>query len=181
MLMPQPPVSATPGPPAALGGTPSAGRSTIHAPRGGIKKPYASYKPPPPVSPYMGLYRTDNSLGTIDNYNQFVRPKLDQQARRQQLNNQLRTLQTTAQRQGAAIRGLDRRRGTATPQYYMNYRSYYPGFPTTCFHLDQGMLFPQQRETEKSSTRLLRWFSPALSHPTCPPPVRKKRRPAQPI
>jgi hypothetical protein len=93
-----------------------------------MDKPFSGHQADPVLSPYMDLFRTDNSLGTVDNYNQYVRPKLQQQARNRQLNRQVRGLQSTTQRQGSALRQSQQLQGLSAPQYYQNYGGYYPGF-----------------------------------------------------
>ena len=91
-------------------------------------KPLSSYQPAPVLSPYMDLFRTDNNLGTIDNYNQYVRPKLQQQARARQLSRQVRGLQSATKRQGTALQQSRQLQGLSAPRYYQNYGGYYPGF-----------------------------------------------------
>ena len=97
------------------------------------QKAFASYQPPSSgVSPYMNLFRTDTSNGTIDNYTTLVRPALQQQNANQQFGNDIFGLQRNARIQDAALQQLDHSartlQGVGTPQYYMNYGGYYPGY-----------------------------------------------------
>jgi hypothetical protein len=88
-------------------------------------KPYDDYRRPPSVSPYMQLGRTDSWYGDIDNYNQYVKPGLEQLNANQQVRSQIRGLQNSVRTLGRQTQSL---RGIVIPQYYMNYGGYYPGF-----------------------------------------------------
>jgi len=85
-------------------------------------------------SPYMGLFRNDTSGGTIDNYSTFVRPALDQRSMNQQFNMDIYGLDRNAKIQNELLqrfgRGGNSRapQSIGTPQFYMNYGNYYPGF-----------------------------------------------------
>lgn len=59
---------------------------------GAVQKPFQNYQEAPKISPYMNLYRRDNYTG-IDNYNFYVKPALEEQARQQQMRNQLNSLE----------------------------------------------------------------------------------------
>jgi hypothetical protein len=98
------------------------------APSTGISptKPFANYSPPPAISPYMDLFQ--NNAGALDNYNQFVRPRIQQNRANQAFGGQIGGLQRAARRQGAAIHQLNRIQGTIAPQYFMNYQDYFSGF-----------------------------------------------------
>ena len=84
-------------------------------------------------SPYMHLFRNDTSGGTVDNYTSLVRSCAAAAGREPAvrddifgLDRQNRIQQATMQRmQYNSVRSLQ---GVGTPQYYMNYGSYYPGF-----------------------------------------------------
>lgn len=105
-------------------------RAASHAPMVGFDKPHQGYQPGAAVSPYMNLFRRDDSIG-IDNYNSFVRPRLERQKAAKQVNRQIRGLQSNSRRQGKALNSLGRQtramQGQAAPQYYQNYGGYYPG------------------------------------------------------
>ncbi len=98
---------------------------------GGTGKAFTGYRRASAISPYLNLYRTDNSFGTVDNYYTLVKPLVDQRTKNTRFNTQIRGLQNTSRHQGAAIHTLDREtrtlQGISTPQYYQNYRDYYPG------------------------------------------------------
>jgi hypothetical protein len=104
------------------------------APTGPASKAFATARPfSSGVSPYMNLFRNDTNGGTIDNYTTFVRPAINQQSLNQQFNMDVYGLQRNAQIQNAALqqmnRGVSRApQGVGTPQFYMNYGNYYPGF-----------------------------------------------------
>jgi hypothetical protein len=74
------------------------------------------------VSPYMNLFRTDTSNGTIDNYTTLVRPALQQQNANQQFGNDIFGLQRNARIQNATLQRGDRYgrtlQGVGTPQFY---------------------------------------------------------------
>lgn len=97
----------------------------------GGQKPFADYRPSPALSPYLNLFRTDDGLGTVDNYYTLVKPLVDQKAATRQLGGSLQSLQDRSRLQGAALRALGTEtrqlQGITTPQFYMNYGEYYPG------------------------------------------------------
>jgi len=102
----------------------SAGRVAPTAPR----KAFSDYRPSSGVSPWMNLFRRD-SLGTVDNYTTLVRPQLDQQHMNRQVRGELRGLEQNSAMQNATMQQFEQSRalqGVATPQFYMNYGSYYP-------------------------------------------------------
>jgi len=80
----------------------------------------------------MNLFRPDNDLGTINNYYSLVKPLVDQQNANAMFGGQIRGLQNSNYLQGTAIQQIGREtqalQGIATPQYFMNYQEYYPGF-----------------------------------------------------
>ncbi len=99
------------------------------APSPASDKAFAGYQPQSGVSPYMNLFRIGGE--TIDNYTSLVRPQIEQRFLNQQFNRDIRTLNNTSQTQRVDLQQLYRTnqslQGVATPQYYMNYGSYYPG------------------------------------------------------
>lgn len=104
--------------------------SAVHAPQSMVNKPFSGYAIDSGVSPYMELFRRD-SLSSVDNYNAYVKPRLQQRSTVQQFNGQIRGLQNNSRRQGRALQNLGREaqvlQGVSTPQYYMNTGNYYPG------------------------------------------------------
>ena len=63
-----------------------------HTPAAAPEKPFADYEAAPVLSPYMQLFRRDNFTG-IDNYNLYVKPALEAEAKRQQMQQQLNAIQ----------------------------------------------------------------------------------------
>ena len=104
-------------------GSASAGSATAN-------KPFSGYRRQRLTSPYMQLYRSNNSYGTIDNWNELVRPALEQQQQNRQLSSDVRGLQGATRSQGLDLRTLGRAtqglQGSANRQYYMNYGGYFP-------------------------------------------------------
>jgi len=96
-----------------------------------LKKPFADYRPAPTVSPYLNLFRSDNSLGLIDNYNTLVRPLIEQRRANRNLGGQIHRLQSASRAQSSAINNLNRTsnvmQGVSSPQYYQNYHDFFPG------------------------------------------------------
>jgi hypothetical protein len=82
-------------------------------------------------SPYMNLFRSGNSNGTVDNYTTLVRPELDQQRANQKFGADIHGLENSTHVQGLNIRQLNRDtqtlQGVNATQYYMNYGDYYQG------------------------------------------------------
>jgi len=96
-----------------------------------IEKPFSGYRQASGISPYMNLFRNGTDNGTVDNYTTLVRPQLDQRYLNQQYGRDIRGLQTDARLQGSSIQQINQSRqlqGISTPQFYMNYGSYY-SFP----------------------------------------------------
>ena len=56
-------------------------------------KAFSGYRRPSSVSPYYGLYSSNNRNGTIDPYMTSVKPALDQLQQNQQVNTDINTLQ----------------------------------------------------------------------------------------
>jgi hypothetical protein len=109
---------------------PSAG---IAAPAARVSKPFANYNPAPAVSPYMNLYRRDTSGGTIDNYNAFVRPMVEQGRANQTFGGEIRGLQSNVRLQNSAVQRLGKfnqraNTGTMAPEYFQNNGAFFPSF-----------------------------------------------------
>ncbi|MEN6557819.1 MAG: hypothetical protein ABFC54_06535 [Thermoguttaceae bacterium] len=95
------------------------------------EKAFAGYRAPSGVSPYMNLFRRDSG-GTVDNYSTLVRPESDQRFLNQRFGSDIRGLQNSTRTQGINLQNLNQQnrtlQGVGTPQYYMNYGNYYPGY-----------------------------------------------------
>jgi hypothetical protein len=93
-------------------------------------KPFAGYTAPPTTSPYMNLYR--RGAGDSDNYTTLVRPLVEQQHENRVFGGEIRGLQSATRLQTSALYKLGKQpqtqAGTTAPEYFMNYRDYYPGF-----------------------------------------------------
>ncbi len=100
-------------------------RSPAYSPSVRIPKPYQNYTRPAAVSPYMELGRINSSFGDIDNYNQYVKPRLEQRRANRQVGQQIIGLQNSVRTLNRQTQSL---RGVIIPQYYMNRGNYYPGF-----------------------------------------------------
>jgi hypothetical protein len=118
------------------GGLPQTGQ-TMQNMQGGLpaatEKAFSSYRPPSGISPYMNLFRTGNALGTIDNYTTLVRPELDQRYLNRQLGQDVQGMQQRARMQQLQMQQLNQQQnrapqGIGTPQFYMNYGNFYPGY-----------------------------------------------------
>jgi hypothetical protein len=91
-------------------------------------KAFGGFRATSGISPYMNLFRTGTNNGTIDNYTSLVRPALDQRSLNQQFGHDIRGLQNDTRMQGSSLQQLNQTRqlqGVGTPQFYMNYGSYY--------------------------------------------------------
>jgi hypothetical protein len=79
----------------------------------------------------MDLFRREDAFGTIDPYNQWVKPRVDQGQLNQQVGGQINGLQGAGRLQGMDIRTLGRAtqnlQGAGTRPRFMNYGGYYPG------------------------------------------------------
>lgn len=107
-------------------------RAAAHSPQTRVSKPFSNYSRPRGISPWTNLYRTNNYYGTTDNYNELVRPVLEQQQANRRFGTDVSGLQSRARIQGTDIRNLGRQtqrlQGTGSREYYMNLGGYYPGF-----------------------------------------------------
>jgi len=95
-------------------------------------KPFAGYSAPPTVSPYLNMFRSNLSGLPSDNYNTWVRPQLEQNRQSHVFGGEIRGLQSAARVQGSVLQRLGKKTetigGTMAPEYFQNYRDYYPGF-----------------------------------------------------
>jgi hypothetical protein len=87
-------------------------------------KPFSGYQLPPAVSPYMNLFRSQSRFDNVDNYNTYVRPRLEQDFLNQAFTTQIQSLHGAPQA-GAARGGSQI--GLGAPAYFMNHGAYYPG------------------------------------------------------
>ena len=80
----------------------------------------------------LSMFRTNLSGAPADNYNTWVRPQLEQNRQSQVFGGQIRGLQSAARVQGSVLQRLGKRTetigGTMAPEYFQNYKDYYPGF-----------------------------------------------------
>jgi hypothetical protein len=93
------------------------------------QKAFNGYQAGGGVSPYLNLFRRDSG-GQVDNYSTLVKPAIDQRNANQQFNRDITGLNRSAIMQSSMLQQLnnDNRalQGVSTPQFYMNYGSYYP-------------------------------------------------------
>ena len=99
-------------------------------------KPFSDYRRKSPYSPYLSLLRTRDTAEGINNYYEYVKPRLEAQQESRQVNRQIQGLQDTA-RYGAQttqqqLQQLKQRPGTvlpSTPQRapatFMNYQQFF--------------------------------------------------------
>lgn len=102
---------------------------TARAAQPGVpSKPFAGYRPSPPVSPYLTLGARDAGQA----YYNFVRPFTEQRYVNQQVGDDIHGLESLNRSESAALQQIHQQQqimqGTAGPQYYMNTQQYYPGF-----------------------------------------------------
>ena len=101
--------------------------------RGG--KPFSNYRAPSAYSPYMNIFREDNSSRGINNYYSYVKPALDQQHQDTTVNREIQGLQDTARYGSQAAEQMRQRPGNVIPggapkipATFMNHQQYYPQF-----------------------------------------------------
>ena len=100
-------------------------------------KPFSAYRPASATSPYMRLtgdFRL-NTNPASNNYYEYVKPLLDQEAENRRVNTHLQGLTDTARSGYQTIESMKQRPGNTiqstgprTPATYMNTGNYYPGF-----------------------------------------------------
>lgn len=100
--------------------------------RGG--KAFSGYRQPSPYSPYMSLMRTQDSIRGIDNYYEFVMPRIQQQQTNKQVSQEIGGLQSTARSGYEALQQIKQRPGNApvqsgstVPATFMNTGNYFGG------------------------------------------------------
>ena len=106
-------------------------------------KPFKDYTRTSPYSPYMSLFRTEDSARGINNYYSLVKPALEQRQKNRQATRAISGLQQKAQSQGLSIQQMNQQNaarqrpgnvipGANVPQRmpatFMNTQQYYPGF-----------------------------------------------------
>jgi len=126
------PPAFTPAPAASVQRPAPAQSSAPRTPAQGLApKPFSDYRQPSGTSPYMNLFRSDDSFGAIDQYNQWVKPRVQQGQFNQQVGGQVSGLQGAGRLQGMDIRTLGRAtqnlQRSGTRPRFMNYGGYYPG------------------------------------------------------
>ncbi len=105
-------------------------------------KPFSRYTRPQAYSPYMSLFRNDNTERGIDNYSLYVKPALEQRHKNQRVSREIRGLQGSSKTQGLNLREINQQNqarqrpgniipGSNVPQRmpatFMNTQQYYPG------------------------------------------------------
>ena len=95
-------------------------------------KAFSGYKQAPAMSPYLQMYTSRTANGTIDPYNNGVRPMIEQGQANQKFSAQIGGLQNSLSRQGSTLNRLNHQempvqQGLVNPQYFINYQQYYPG------------------------------------------------------
>jgi len=122
----------TPAPAASVQRPAPAQRSAPRTPAQAVApKPFSNYRRPRGVSPYMNLFRREDTFGEVDPYNQWVKPRVEQGLFNQQVGGQVYGLQGANRLQGMDIRTLGRAtqnlQRSGTRPRFMNYGGYYPG------------------------------------------------------
>lgn len=105
-------------------------------------KPFKDYTRTSPYSPYMSLFREQDSDRGINNYYSYVKPALDQKKQNRQNTRSISGLQQSAQYQGLTIQQLNQQNAARQrpgsvipganvqprlPATFMNTQQYYPG------------------------------------------------------
>lgn len=97
-------------------------------------KPFSEYRPQGAYSPYMSLFREQDTARGLNTYYEYVKPALERQQQTQQTQREIQGLQDTVrygaqgmpqtgQRPGNVIPNQQMQRQPAT---FMNYQQYYP-------------------------------------------------------
>ena len=74
----------------------------------------------------MNLFRDDVDVG-LDNYSTLVRPFVEQRYTNQRVGGQIRGLQHNSRTQSSSIKRIGQTaEGVATPQFYQNFKGFYP-------------------------------------------------------
>jgi hypothetical protein len=95
----------------------------------GSPKPFSGFQAAPVISPYQAMYTNVNN-GTLDPYNAFVRPILDQQRMDQQRLDQERSNSPSSSFSGGTMGGMQNVPGSSgltSPQNFQYYRQFTPG------------------------------------------------------
>ena len=95
-----------------------------------MDKAFSGYRAPSGVSPWMNLFRREGD--GVNNYQSLVRPDLEQRYLNKQFGQDIRGLERDTRMQGTNLQQLNQQsrtlQGVGTPQFYMNYGNYYPGY-----------------------------------------------------
>jgi len=93
-----------------------------------IQRPFADYQPPPAVSPYLNLYRNDNSFD-FDNYNTLVKPFEEQRRFNNRIRQDVRGLDRMSEQQQQALQRMNRQnqvfQGTTDPRHFQDTGGFY--------------------------------------------------------
>ncbi|MCX7426920.1 MAG: hypothetical protein NTW96_14995 [Planctomycetia bacterium] len=98
-------------------------------------KPFAGYSAPSAYSPYMNLFRGENSARGLNNYYSYVKPALDQQRQDMTSNREIQGLQDTARYGAQSAEQMGQRPGSVIPgnspkipATFMNYQQFFPQY-----------------------------------------------------
>jgi hypothetical protein len=98
-------------------------------------KPFSNYSAPSAYSPYMNLFRGDNTARGVNNYYSYVKPAVDQQRQDMTTNREIQGLQDTARYGAQAVEQMRQRPGNTIPggapkipATFMNYQQFYPQY-----------------------------------------------------
>ena len=95
-------------------------------------KPFSDYKRKSPYSPYLSLMRERDTAEGLNNYYEYVKPRLEAQQQSRRVNREIQGLQNTTrygaqtvqqmkQRPGNVIPGVPQR----APATFMNYQQFF--------------------------------------------------------
>jgi hypothetical protein len=94
-------------------------------------KPFQTVYRDPTISPYLNLYREDETSGSAPNYFAFVRPQMDQNEANRTQQRELQQLRGQLNNVSSSIVGANYQGGqlpsTGTPSRYMDTAQFYSG------------------------------------------------------
>ena len=93
-------------------------------------KPFSGYKTPSGISPYLNMYKANQSQ--VENYNTLVLPEVQQRQENRIVGGEIRGLQSSTRVQGRVLQKLGKQnqlqQGTMAPEFFNNYQQFYPLF-----------------------------------------------------
>jgi hypothetical protein len=96
------------------------------------RKPFTAIRQSPAISPYLNMFRLDDTDGIANNYSTLVRPEVRQLDTNVRYGGNIRSLENRNILQGAAIGQIGNAtrslQGRPSQDYYMNLSTFYPGF-----------------------------------------------------